>query len=118
MIYTERLEAALTMRSELAAEITFLRLQIKQERQQAKWAKGSQAVKDVLAVYPMAQIENGAGMSYITVKLACSDMLLCPGGWSLHEQREVDPSKLNSPVLTTYRNHGVPALIYVVKQVY
>lgn len=117
MNYEERLQNALQRQRDIKEEVAFLRLQIKQEKQQARWAKGSMDVTFIRSIYPHVEVENGAGCTYMSVKLTAADLMLYPLGWEIVDMREVDDTRLNSPMLVKMRRVGVPALLYITKDV-
>ena len=118
--YEKRLHEALIQQQELKEAIAFLRLQIKQERKQERWAKTSPIIKQMKARWPSLRIENGAGCSYLGIALSAKDPGITPHlpEWELLEQYAAYPSKLGSPIVTKYRMKGVPALLYVTQEVY
>lgn len=115
--YETRLAQALTKAAALKDEIAYLRLQIKQEVKQAKWAKGSPIIKQFKACWPDVQIDNGAGLTYLSLKFGpLDDYEPHLVGWELFDSYRVDES-LGSPIIKQYRMKGVPAVLYVTKHV-
>lgn len=116
--YERRLEEALEKQANLKSEIEFLRLQIKQERKQIRWAKGSPIIKQMKAQWPDLRIDNGAGMTYLGLTFRVTDPNPEPHlpGWVLHETRR-DSDRLDAPIVDVYRYHGIPAMLYVTRNV-
>lgn len=116
--YERRLQEALTKQANIKEEIAFLRLQIKQEVKQTKWAKGSPDIKELSRLYPDLRIDNGAGTTYMGLTRSVLDVpVQLPAGWELFESHPQDPSTIGSPVVNKYRFKGLPALLYVTKAV-
>jgi hypothetical protein len=115
--YTNRLANAEKKLEELKAEIAFLKLQIKQEKQQAQWAKGSEVLKSLLKVFPDATVENGAGCTYVTARVSVSDKREVPEGWELRESK-AESSNIGAPLHKLYRMPHTPVNLYVIKQVF
>lgn len=117
--YESRLQEALEKQEKIKAEIDFLRLQIKQERQQTRWCNSSPFMKQFRKQWPDARIDNGAGLTYISLDFGVLD----PNyeehlpGWELFDTTRIDPNSLGSPILRKYKFPGIPAHLYVTKAV-
>lgn len=118
--YEIRLEKALEDKSKINDEIDFLRLQIKQEKKQAKWAKGSPVIKELMSQWPDARIDHGAGMTYVNLSFSVLDAPYeqrLPTPWEKIEERKVDRESVFSPILRAYRLKDSPVLIYATQTV-
>ena len=116
--YETRLAEALEKQERIKHEIKFLRLQIKQERQQERWCKGSPDIKELCKQFPEHRIDNGAGLTYFAVDLSVLDALpALPDEWVAFDRHVIHPSSISSPVCTKYRKNGVPAHLYITKAV-
>lgn len=116
--YEVRLQTALIKQAGLKDEIAFLRLQIKQEKKQAKWAASSLTIRELKELFPEAKIDNGAGVTYISVDLSRTDLRQAPGSWEQRDREVVFPNNIGSPVRCTYRMQGVPANLYITRAVF
>lgn len=116
--YESRLAVAVEKLAALKHEIAFFKLQIKQEKKQAVWAKGSPIIRQFKAQWPDLTIDNGAGLTYLGLKFGVTDEYEShiPFGWECYETRTTGTG-LGDPVLKIYRSRGVPALLYVTKAV-
>jgi hypothetical protein len=117
--YERRLADALAKQADLKHEIEFLRLQLKQEAKQCRWAKSSPVIKQFKAQWPDLRIDNGAGMTYLGLTFSVLDHDYeqhLPVGWVKFEER-IDSSLIGSPIQRTYKYSGIPALLYVTKAV-
>ncbi len=116
--YEERLQSALARLADDKAEVEFLKLQIKQEKKQAKWAKESPVLKQFKAQWPELTIDNGAGMTYLGLHFAAHEEYEqhIPFGWECYDTRKVHDG-LGSPIVKIYRMRHVPALLYVTKAI-
>ena len=114
-MYTERLANAQVCLRDIKAEIEFLKLQIKQEAKQVRWAKGSPGLKAILRDKRISA-EHGAGMTYLAIHLSVLESYAVPDGWEMVEQTR--QRNIGDPVCTKYRKQGFPALLYVTKEVH
>lgn len=118
--YEQRLQDALIKQEEVKNEIAYLRLQIKQELKQCRWAKGSPIIKQFQRQWPDLHIDNGPGITYLSLSFSVLDVNYeehLPVGWEKFEERSIDSNALGSPILKTYRMKNVPALLYVTKAI-
>ena len=116
--YTTRLATAIVAAAKIKDEIAYLKLQIKQEKAQTKWAKTSPQVKDLQAMFPGAEVQSDSSMTYISVHLPVSATVNLPFGWELREQRAVNAVTLGSPVVSFYKTPRTPINLYITKAVY
>lgn len=114
--YERRLASALEVLEKTKSEIDFLKLQIKEEKKQTRWAKGSPIIKDMVKRYPGLRIDNGAGLTYLGLDVQCTETFNAPFGWECFETRRIDDS-LGSPVLSIYKLRNCPAHLYVTKHI-
>lgn len=115
--YAQRLEQALKKLVDTKNEIVFLRLQIKQEKKQEKWANGSPVIAQLKELFPELRIENGAGMSYLGLTFEVLDKAVLPAGWSLFDSEPQDRNQIGSPINEKYKYTGIPAMLYVTRKV-
>jgi hypothetical protein len=119
--YEQRLRDALIKQTAINNEITYLRLQIKQEAAQVRWAKTSPIIKGLKAQWPDAHIDSSPDRTYVSISLGVldpnPDPLLLPFGWEKFEENQLSPGSLGSSVLSIYRLKGCPAYIYITKAV-
>ncbi len=114
--YATRLIDAQAKLEDLREHIVFLKLQIKQEKKQAKWAKESPTIKDLRAKYPHLRVDNGAGMTYLGLDVGVLEAFDAPVGWERYDSRPQN-SSLGSPIVEIYRLRHCPAQLYVTKHV-
>lgn len=114
--YERRLIVAQELLERTKNEITFLKLQIKQEKQQERWAKSSPIIRDMKARYPGICIENGAGLTYLSMDVGVCESFEPPFGWEC-SHRDPQNSSLGSPIVETYHLRHCPANLYVTKHV-
>lgn len=115
--YESRLAEALKKQEEIKHDIEFLRGQIKQEKKQARWCKGSPDIKTLCKLFPEHHLDNGAGLTYFGVELTCLQVTpALPDGWIEFERTSLH-NNIGSPICTKYRKPGVPAHIYITKAV-
>ncbi len=118
MNYFDRLEQALKKQIELKHEIEFLRLQIKQENRQTKWAQSSPVIAHLKSLFPDLRIENGAGLTYLGLTFGVLDTATVPDGWTLWEAEPQDRNQIGSPMIEKYKYHGIPAMLYITRKVF
>lgn len=115
--YERRLAEALEKQERIKHEIEFLRGQIKQERQQERWCKGSTDIKALKKIFSEHRIDNGAGLTYFAVNLTCLQATPeLPEGWIEFERHSINQN-IGSPICRKFRKLGVPAHIYITKAV-
>jgi len=114
--YEVRLERAQKQLTEVKDQIEFLKLQIKQERKQARWAKGSPIIRDMKKRWPHLRVDNGAGTTYLGLDVGVLESFDAPVGWELFD-RYPQNSSLGSPIVEIYRLRHCPANLYVTKHV-
>lgn len=115
--YEQRLEAALKKQADIKDEIDFLRLQIKQEKKQEKWASRSPVISQIKAKFPDLRVDNGAGLTYLTMNFSVLDQSELPQGWTLFDANPQDKQNLGSPIVERYKYPDVPAMLYITRQV-
>lgn len=117
--YERRLAECFEKQERIKSEIEFLKGQIKQEKKQARWCKGSPDIKALAKLFSFTdcRIDNGAGLTYFAVDLTCLQVTpALPDGWVEFERASIH-NNIGSPILRKFRKPGVPAHLYITKAV-
>ena len=116
--YAECLAQAIDAQREATSLIKYYRLQLKQENLQKKWGQKSPEIKELKKLFPDLDVQHGAGCTYLQTRLAVTDHREPPAGWELVSTEPCDPRNIGSPISHKYRRDGVPAMLFVVREVF